>query len=349
MAPPRASRPTVAASLARRDATCRWIAGGVGMLVSVRTTRTTLATIAAVAALTLAGCSGSGGGDPSGTAGGAPTATTTPVPTPTPTATADAATSRAFAALEERDDARIGVVAIDTADGSSVGYRADERFAFASTNKAFIAAAVLDASSGEDLDEVVHYGRGDLLEYAPVTSRHVDEGMTVRALVDAAVRESDNTAANLLVERLGGVGGVSRWLRGIGDDVTRVDRVEPDLNTAVPGDPRDTTTPAQSASDLRAVLVGDALEAGDRELLRSSMAGTTTGDGTIRAGVPAGWTVADKTGTASYGVRNDIAVVRPPGRDPVVLVVFTAHERADAEPSDALVAAATRLAVQRIG
>lgn len=317
------------------------------MLVGVRTTRTTLATVAAVAALTLAGCVGSGGSGAVPTAGGAPTATATAVPTPM--ATADAATSRALTALEEQYDARVGVVAIDTAGGSSVGYRADERFAFASTNKAFIAAAVLDAASTADLDEVVHYDRGDLLAYAPVTSRHVDEGMTVRALVDAAVRESDNTAANLLVERLGGVDGVTRWLRGIGDRVTRVDRVEPELNTAVPGDPRDTTTPAQSAADLRSVLVGDALGADDRALLRSAMAGTTTGDGTIRAGVPGGWSVADKTGTASYGVRNDIALVRPPGRDPVVIVVFTTHDREDAEPSDVVVAAATRLVVQRLG
>ncbi|MCL9665870.1 class A beta-lactamase [Curtobacterium albidum] len=321
----------------------------------MRTTRTTLATVAAVAALTLAGCSGSGGGGTASSASGAPTAsataTTTATPTPTPTPTADAATARAFAALEQQYGARVGVVAIDTADGSSTGYRADERFAFASTNKAFIAAAVLDRSSGADLDEVVHYGRGDLLAYAPVTSQHVDEGMTVRALVDAALRQSDNTAANLLVERLGGVGGVSRWLRGIGDDVTRVDRVEPDLNTAVPGDPRDTTTPAQSAADLRAVLLGDALDPDDRALLRSAMAGTTTGDGTIRAGVPDGWSVADKTGTASYGVRDDIAVVQPPGRDPIVLVVFTTRDGAgaDAEPSDALVAAAARVAVRSIG
>ncbi|WP_082688513.1 class A beta-lactamase [Curtobacterium oceanosedimentum] len=320
----------------------------------MRTTRTTLTTIAAVAALTLTGCSGSGAGP---AAGGGSTASTTeaptvtPVPQPTSQPTADAATSRAFAALEEQYGARVGVVAIDTADGGSLGYRADERFAFASTNKAFIAAAVLDASSTDDLDDVVRYDRSDLLSYAPVTSQHVDEGMTVRALVDAALRESDNTAANLLVERLGGVGGVSRWLRGIGDDVTRVDRVEPDLNTAVPGDPRDTTTPAQSATDLRAVLLGDALDPDDRALLRSATAGTTTGDGTIRAGVPDGWSVADKTGTASYGVRNDIAVVEPPGRDPIVLVVFTTRDGAgaDAEPSDALVAAATRVAVQSVG
>ncbi|PZF58406.1 class A beta-lactamase [Curtobacterium sp. MCSS17_008] len=306
--------------------------------------------MAAVAALTLTGCSGTGSSAEvtaraSRTAAPTPSATSSPGSMPS----ADAATAREYAALEQRYDARVGVVAIDTADGRAVGYRSEERFAFASTNKAFIAAAVLDASSADDLDEVVRYDRGDLLEYAPVTRRHVDEGMTLRALVDAAVRESDNTAANLLVERLGGVDGVTRWLRGIGDDVTRVDRVEPDLNTATPGDPRDTTTPAQSSADLRAVLLGDALDPDDRALLRSAMTGTTTGDGTIRAGVPGGWSVADKTGTASYGVRNDIAVLRQPGRDPVVLVVFTAQDREDAEPSDALVAAATRVALRAMG
>ncbi|MEV7934121.1 class A beta-lactamase [Curtobacterium sp. NPDC089185] len=327
----------------------------------MRTTRTVLAAIAVSMTLVLAGCSAGGSGNAPSTDRASAAATAEGSPTPaaptTDVPTTDAATTRAFAALEQRSDARLGVVAIDTADGRSIGYRADERFAFASTNKAFIAAAVLDATSAAGLDatsaagldEVVHYGRDDLLEYAPVTSRHVDEGMTVRALVDAAVRESDNTAANLLVERSGGVDGVSRWLRGIGDDVTRVDRVEPELNTAVPGDERDTTTPARSAADLRAVLVGDALDADDRALLLSSMAGTTTGDGTIRAGVPGGWSVADKTGTASYGVRNDIAVVRPAGRDPIVLVVFTSHDRAAAEPSDALVAAATRVALERLG
>jgi len=257
----------------------------------------------------------------------------------------DPATARAFAALERRYDARLGVAAIDTGSGRTIAHRAGERFAFASTVKVFIAAAVLDASSDADLATVVHYDRGDLLEYAPVTSEHVDTGMTVRELVDAALRSSDNTAANLLVERLGGPDAVERWLRGIGDRTTRVDRVEPDLNEATPGDPRDTTTPERFAADLRTVLLGDALDAADRRVLREAMLGNTTGDATIRAGVDPSWRVADKTGTASYGVRNDIAVVTPSGRDPVVLVVMTSRADPGAEPSDTLVAAATRTAV----
>lgn len=258
------------------------------------------------------------------------------------TAASSAAT---FAALEQRFRARLGLVVLDPRDGRTVQYRADERFPFASTNKVFIAAAVLDRSSTADLDAVVHFDRSDLLAYAPVTERHLDTGMTVRELVDAALRYSDNTAANLLVERLGGPAAVQRWVRSTGDRVTRVDRVEPDLNTAVPGDPRDTTTPLQFAADLRAVLLGDVLSPAARALLRSTMAANTTGDATIRAGVPSGWEVADKTGTGERGVRNDIGIVTPPGGDPLVVVVTTRTDDPDAASADALVAAATRAGI----
>lgn len=310
--------------------------------------------VVALTAVLLTGCTAGDGPDGSGSSAGSATSAAAPTPTPSavPTAavpTVDAATRQAFADLERREGARVGVVAVDTGSGRSLGYRAGERFAFASTNKVQIAAAVLAASSPADLDEVVHYGRGDLLSYAPVTTPAVDTGLTVRQLVDAAIRQSDNTAANLLVERVGGVAGVTRWLRGLGDTTTDVSRTEPDLNTAVPGDRRDTTTPAQSAADLRAVLLGDALDTDDRSLLRDAMLGTTTGATTIRAAVDTSWAVADKTGTASYGVRNDVAVVTPPGRDPIVLVVMTAHGSADAEPSDTLVAEATRIAVAHLG
>jgi beta-lactamase class A len=243
----------------------------------------------------------------------------------------------------------LGVVAIDTGSGRQVAWRAGERFAFASTNKVFIAAALLARSSDADLDTVVHYDRADLLAYAPVTTRSVDTGMTVRALLDAMLRSSDNTAANLLVERIGGPGEVQRFLRGLGDRTTNVDRVEPDLNQATPGDTRDTTTPAQFAADLRDVLLGSALDPSDRRMVRETMLGNTTGDATIRAGVDPGWSVEDKTGTGSYGVRNDIGIVTPPGGAPIAVVVMTSKDTADAEPDDALVAAATRAAVTAAG
>lgn len=261
---------------------------------------------------------------------------------------ADRAAQRSFAALEQSHHARLGVTAIDTGSGRQVAYRAGERFAFASTNKTFIVAAVLAASSDADLDTVVHYDRSDLLSYAPITSRFVDTGMTVRELVDAAMRFSDNTAANLLVERVGGPDAVERYLRGTGDRTTNVDRLEPDLNEATPGDPRDTTTPAQFATDLRKVLLGSTLGTTDRMFLRDTMLDNTTGAGTVRAGVDPAWPVADKTGTGEYGVRNDIAVVYPAGRAPVVVVVMTSKDQPDATTDDALVAAATRTAVAAV-
>ena len=313
-------------------------------------TKVIIATVLLVAAtIALSGCQSMTA--PVGLPSSAPSAGTgrdagTPTPAaPTPASTTSAATTRALDALERRDDARLGLVAIDTGSGATVTHRAGERFAFASAAKVFIAATVLDDARSGDLDAVVPIEQRDLLSYAPVTSQHVGSGMTVRALLDAMLRSSDNTAANLLVARVGGPSVVQQWLRGIGDQVTQVVRVEPDLNEATPGDERDTTTPAQFAADLRTVLLGDALRPEDRKMLVETMAGTTTGAATIRAGVPTGWSVADKTGTGSYGVRNDIGIVTPPGRPPIVLVVMTSRSRADAAPVDALVAAATKVTV----
>ncbi|WP_144763031.1 class A beta-lactamase [Curtobacterium sp. 9128] len=297
------------------------------------------AAVLLVAAVALAGCDATSGDDHRATTS----------PTAAASAEDGASSNQAFAALEREHDARLGVTAIDTGSGHRVTYRQDERFPFASTNKTFIAAAVLAHDSDADLDTVVHYDRSDLLAYAPVTSRFVATGMTVRELIDAAMRFSDNTAANLLVERVGGPAAVEQWLRGIGDRVTNVDRTEPDLNQATPGDERDTTTPAQFASDLRSVILGSTLGATDRTFLRDTMLDNTTGAATVRAGVDSAWPVADKTGTGEYGVRNDIAAVYPAGRAPVIVVVMTATDRSGATADDALVAAATKQAVAALG
>ncbi|WP_431278865.1 class A beta-lactamase [Leifsonia poae] len=258
-------------------------------------------------------------------------------------------TTRDFAALERSHGARLGVTAIDTGSGRTVGYRSGDRFPFASSNKTFIAAAILQRSSATDLDVVVHFTKADLLSYAPITSRFVDTGMTVRELLDAMLRFSDNTAANLLVARLGGPSAVEQWLRGIGDRTTKVDRIEPELNEALPGDPRDTTTPAQFATDIRKVLLGSSLETADRTILRNTMLDNTTGDDTIRAGADAAWPVADKTGTGEYGVRADIAVLYPANRAPIVVVTMSRKDAPDATPDNALLAAATEIAVSALG
>ncbi|GAA4986848.1 class A beta-lactamase [Kineococcus glutinatus] len=306
---------------------------------------------AAVLVLALAGCTGDAtdGGAGSATAAG-PSASPTAAPTSTSTGGV-AATDGGFARLEQRFDARLGLFAVDTGSGRTVAHRADERFAFASTVKALAAAAVLGETTDAELDAVVTWDAGELVAHSPVTGLHVDGGLPLRAVAEAAVTVSDNTAANVLLDRLGGPGGLEERLRALGDATTEVDNWEPELNGYVPGDPQDTSTPRAMATSLRAYAVGDALEAGDREQLVRWLRANTTGDGLIRAGVPDGWVVGDKTGRAGvHGNLDDIGVVWPAGgRDPWVIAVFTDRADPDAGSDEALLAEATELVVQHLG
>ncbi|MCZ2809929.1 class A beta-lactamase [Modestobacter sp. VKM Ac-2979] len=273
----------------------------------------------------------------------APATSTSAATSAAETGSTDAAAEAALAALETEFGVRLGVFAVDTGSEEVVEHRADELFPYASTYKALAAAAVLDRTTPAQLDEVVTYTTEDLVTYSPVTELHVDTGMTLHDVAAAAVQVSDNTAGNLLVDQLGGTAAFEQELRELGDETTSADRYEPELNTAVPGDERDTSTPRALATDLRAVAVDDALEPDDRALLLEWMRTATTGAALVRAGVPAGWEVADKSGSAEHGTRNDIAVVQPPGRAPIVLAVLSTHPGADAEPSDAVVARAAEV------
>jgi beta-lactamase class A len=277
---------------------------------------------------------------PSAPASGRATASASAAASPAPSAV-----DAGFRQLETQFGARLGVYVVDTGSGRTVEHRADERFAYASTFKALAAAAVLAETTTAELDQVVRYTRADLVAHSPVTKEHVDTGMTLRQLADAAVRFSDNAAANLLLERLGGPDGFERRLRALGDEVTDPERTETALNEARPGDVRDTSTPRALATDLRAYAVGDALSGEDRALLTGWLRGNTTGGALIRAGVPAGWVVGDKTGAGGYGTRNDIAVVWPPDGDPVVLAILSHRQDRDARYDDALIARAAQLAI----
>lgn len=248
-----------------------------------------------------------------------------------------------FRQLEKEFDARLGVYAIDIGTGRTVEYRADERFAYCSTFKVLAAAQVLDDTTDAELDRVVRYSADDLVTYSPITEQHVATGMTLRAIADAAVRYSDNTAANLMLRHLGGPQRFEKELRGIGDKVTDPERYETELNEARPGDRRDTSTPRALAGSLRAYTVGDALEPSDRATLNDWLRRNTTGGALIRAGVPDGWVVGDKTGSGGYGTRNDIAVIWPPDRAPIVLAVLSSRDEKDADYDDALIAEATRV------
>jgi beta-lactamase class A len=285
--------------------------------------------------------------------GGSASPTASATPTPTPTASAAAPTNTpsrpspapAFRRLERRFDARLGVYAVDTGTGREVSHRANARFPFASTFKALAAGAILREYGVDGLDREVPITRLDAA-FSPITEQRLGSSMTLRALCSAAVRYSDNTAANLLLDRLGGPKGLDAILEGLGDDVTRMERREPELNDWAPGDPRDTSTPRALARSLRAFVLGDALEAPERALLTRWLRTNTTGDALIRAGVPDGWKVGDKTGTgATYGARNDIAVVWPPDREPIVMAIMTNRPEPDAEHDDALLARAASAAV----
>jgi len=266
---------------------------------------------------------------------------------PPPTVEA-AATDSLFKNLENEYDARLGVYAIDTGSGETIAYRADERFAYTSTFKALASGAVLLQNSIEEIDEVISYSAEDLVTYSPITEKHVSTGMTLRDIMDAAIRYSDNTAGNLLLEQLGGPEGFEAALRQIGDTVTQADRYETELNEAVPGDDRDTSTARALATSLNAFALGDVLPKDKQTILTDMLRGNTTGDELIRAAVPEGWTVGDKTGAGSYGTRNDIAIVWPPEGDPVVLAVLSSRDTQDAEYDNALIAKAAEAALSAL-
>jgi len=220
---------------------------------------------------------------------------------------------------------RVGVFAIDTGSGEQLAHRADERFALCSTIKWVLVAALLArVDRGQlSMDERVPYGASDLLEYAPTTRAHVADGfMTVEALAKAAIANSDNTAANLLLAKVGGPPGLTLFTRQLGDAVTRLDRNEPTLNENVRGDARDTTSPRAMANLMRLVLCGDVLSRANRDRLIAWLHACETGAERLRAGIPAAWIVGDKTGTGQRGAFNDVAFVVPPGYAPIVIAAY---------------------------
>jgi beta-lactamase class A len=307
-----------------------------------RTPGTTAALATAVlVAVVVSGCSTS----PSGAAGTtSPSSSAAATPSATPAVDVSADVADDLAALEAEFDARVGISVVDTETGATASHRADERFGYASSLKALAAAQLLHDVPAEQRDEVVTWTAADVeaAGYSPVTSEHVADGLTLAQLAEAAVRKSDNTALDIVLDRVGGPAGLDQGLEDIGDTTTEVVDREPDLNTIEPGSTDDTSTPAAFTADLGALLDGRWLDDPDRALLLDWMSGNATGDTLIRAGAPDGWVVADKSGGAG-GIRNDVAVVAPPGRAPVVVTVFTTRNDPDARYDDALVARAAAI------
>ncbi|RZD63068.1 Exo family class A beta-lactamase [Streptomyces albidoflavus] len=262
---------------------------------------------------------------------------------------------RRLAGLERASGARLGVYAYDTGSGRTVAYRADELFPMCSVFKTLSSAAVLRDldQNGEFLSRRIFYTQDDVeqADGAPETGKpeNLANGMTVEELCEVSITASDNCAANLMLRELGGPAAVTRFVRSLGDRVTRLDRWEPELNSAEPGRVTDTTSPRAITRTYGRLVLGDALDPRDRRLLTSWLLANTTSGDRFRAGLPDDWTLGDKTGAGRYGTNNDAGVTWPPGRAPIVLTVLTAKTEQDAARDDGLVADAARVLAETLG
>ncbi|WP_436801288.1 class A beta-lactamase [Streptomyces griseorubiginosus] len=255
-------------------------------------------------------------------------------------------------ALEQRYGARLGVFAHRPTSGRSVRFRADERFPMCSLFKTLAAAAVLRDLDrhGEVLARRIHYTEADLVQPgSDQTAAHLAEGMTIAELAEVAITHSDNTAGNLLLRELGGPTAITRFARSLGDGVSRLDRWEPELNTAEPWRLTDTTSPYAIGRTYGRLVLGDALNRRDRDLLTHWLLSNTTSVDRFHAGLPKTWRIADKTGSGSYGTANDVGVVWTGKGDPIVLSVLSTMHEPDAVRDDALVADAAAVVAGALG
>ncbi|WP_163653706.1 class A beta-lactamase [Listeria sp. PSOL-1] len=250
-----------------------------------------------------------------------------------------------FKRLEEKYQATLGIYAIDTKTTKEITYNQEERFAFTSTYKAIISGIILRNYTNEQLNKRIFYTAEDLVTYSPITQDHVSGGMTIREIIHAAITYSDNTAGNLLFNELNGPKEFQNALEKIGDQVTHSDRYETDLNSAVPSDIRDTTTPTAFLKDLSFLMDPSHMNHEALAYFKKTLIENTTGDHLIRAGVPDGYIVGDKTGAGSYGTRNDIAVIFSSKDDmkPFVWIIFSKMVKKEDQYHDQLIADAAKL------
>jgi beta-lactamase class A len=253
---------------------------------------------------------------------------------------ADAISNR-LAEIEKKSGGQLGCAMLDTDAGRQTAYHGDERFPLCSTFKFLAAAFVLHRveRGQEHLNRRVPIEQKDILSYAPVTSKHVGEqGMTIAELCEAAITLSDNTAANLLLASFGGPPALTAFLRSTGDGITRLDRIEPTLNEAIPGDPRDTTSPIAMLENLNRFLLGNTLNPVSRRRLTNWMVACQTGKTKLRSGVPRDWKEGDKTGSGENGTSNDIAIFWPPHRAPILVTAYLTGSKLSDSEQNAIIA-----------
>lgn len=266
----------------------------------------------------------------------------------TPSCTAETAPLNSIqdklAALEAFSGGRIGVSALNLGNNEHIQYRAKERFPLCSTAKIMGVAAILKQSMQDIhfLEQKAIYTQRNLVTHSPMTSLHVNDGMTIATLCGAAIALNDNTAIKLLTKKLGGPEAVTAFARSIGDDDFKLNHWEPELKT-ISGDFNDTTTPQAMAISLQRLVLGEVLSFPQRNLLQVWLKANTTGENRIRAGVPQHWIVGDKTGTGDYGTTNDIGIIWPPNCPPIVVAIYFTQNQKNAVPREEIIASATRL------
>jgi len=252
--------------------------------------------------------------------------------------------------LENKSGGKLGLTVVDTSDGTTYSWRGDEKFPLCSTSKVMVVAAILKKSESNTnlLAKKITINKSDMVNYNPITSKYIDSSMTITELSKAALQYSDNAAMNKLLSYLGGPRYATQFARTIGDKAYRLDRNEPGLNTAIPSDGRDTTTPSAMAETLNKLILGNALKKEQKAKLTEWMKGNTTGLNSIKAGLPAEWTVADKTGSGDYGTTNDVAVIWPKNHAPVILTTYFTQPEKDASARKDVLASAAKLIAEAI-
>jgi beta-lactamase class A len=251
-----------------------------------------------------------------------------------------ASAQRTLKAIHERTGGRLGVHVLDSQSGRRIGYDDKSRYAMASTFKLSLAAALLwQVDRGAfPLSRALPIRREDVIHHSPAVAAKLAAGaadMSIQELCAAIVVDSDNAAANLLLKGIGGPPALTQFLRGIGDDVTRLDRLEPDLNANAPGDERDTTTPRAMVDSMLRIFTQDVLTVPSRAMLIDWMVQSRTGTDRVRAGLPRGWQSGDKTGTGQNGAVNDLVITYPPGRRPILMAVYMSESKLDTKALNA--------------
>lgn len=251
--------------------------------------------------------------------------------------------------LELSAGGRIGVFAINTGNNTRLQYRAKEHFPFQSTFKVIGVSAILKESMTNHhlLQQKITYTKQDLVDWSPITEKHLADGMTVSELCAATMMFSDNTAINLLMKKLGGPKAVTTFAHSIGDNAFKLDSWEPKLNSN-PTDLRDTSTPEAMGKSLQQLALGNALATVQRGQLLGWLKANTTGNSRIRAGVPKDWIVGDKTGTGDYGITNDVGIIWPAHCPPIITAIYYVQDKKNVTPRDDVIASATQILIRAL-